>query len=507
MFMVKFLFIDLRILLITLITHGAVCICAQDKMLTKNQVMEDLDVLTELLNQKSSYVYLNGYDFRRDFENYRKNLKDSASVEDLGMFLTASIGKIGDRHSNVRGYHLKDSLYLPFAYAPIGGKVLVLRQNKDVEYEILYPQFPYLKAINGIDINLFLSEIVPKDIKAPKEAYFKNAVRNVNAVQRNYVLLHKDLPRQMRLTLTNAEFQNDTVLTLAPILRSEKLPTWDDKFSKEYGLLKSSDYNKPEVISRLFSLKEEIAYIHVPAMIGIKSAPLLLEKLQSFMASIKNESKALIVDVRDNGGGTRDLTYEFAKYFIHPDSVYIVNVTQQRGTIPLSDKLERRLESRRLFPRSVLDANEIEEANKFLKTFRPIYDLPKEKYSEYHFGIFNGKKRSEQSFYYDKPIYILANERTFSAASVFVSVFKGIPNIKIAGVRTDGSSGNNEPFSLPNSELTGRISTMVSFQKNGKTLDTYGTEPDIPIERDEDQILGKRDTQLEKLQEIILSGN
>ena len=56
-------------------------------------------------------------------------------------------------------------------------------------------------------------------------------------------------------------------------------------------------------------------------------------------------------------------------------------------------------------------------------------------------------------FYYDKPVYILANEKTFSAASVFVSAFKGLPNINIVGVTTDGSSGNSEWIDLPNSKL------------------------------------------------------
>ena len=44
---------------------------------------------------------------------------------------------------------------------------------------------------------------------------------------------------------------------------------------------------------------------------------------------------------------------------------------------------------------------------------------------------------------------------------------------------------------------------MVSFQKDGKILDTYGTEPDIIIERDIKQIFWKSDTQLEELKEII----
>lgn len=44
---------------------------------------------------------------------------------------------------------------------------------------------------------------------------------------------------------------------------------------------------------------------------------------------------------------------------------------------------------------------------------------------------------------------------------------------------------------------------MLSFQRNGKTLDGNGTEPDIIIQTDENQVLNGYDTQLNKLVEII----
>ena len=84
-----------------------------------------------------------------------------------------------------------------------------------------------------------------------------------------------------------------------------------------------------------------------------------------------------------------------------------------------------------------------------------------------------------------------------------VAIFKDLPNVKIAGVNTDGSSGNSERFELPNSKLRGKMSTMVSFQKNGQILDGFGTEPDIRIERDLNQIFWKNDSQLKELKEII----
>lgn len=477
---------------------------AQTKVLTKQQVKEDIDTLKKILNNKSSYVYLNGYDFNKDFENYKRTINDSIRLEDFGLFLTKTIGKIGDRHSSVREYEVRDSLFLPFVYAPDGNKVVVLTRNKDKKLEILNPKFPYLKNIDRFSTEDFLLKIHPKEISAPKKSYFTMAVREIRDIQKNYKILGKPLPKEIRLTLSDPSFKNDTFLVLSPVGRKQTLRPWDEKFESDYLLVKDDDYNKVEIVNKLFNVKDKIGYIQLPAMASKEDAPLLFDKIKSFMKSIQNDSRALIIDVRSNGGGTRDLTYELAKYFIHPDSVYVVNAAKQRGLIPLSKEYVESLNSRNLFSFSELDNREQKTVKKILKTFKPMYELNDKKYSEYYFGLLNGKKLANQSFYYDKPVYILANEKSFSAASVFVAVFKGIPNVKIVGVTTDGSSGNSDRFELPNSAIRIKLSTMISFQKDGKILDGFGTEPDIKIERDLQQILWKSDTQLDKLRSFIL---
>ena len=315
------------------------------------------------------------------------------------------------------------------------------------------------------------------------------------------------MPTNIKLTLSDSKFQNDTILNVSVIEKSKRQRPWDEKFEIDYLFVKEEDYNKQEIIDKLFSLQDNIAYIKIPEMVEKDEAPPLFKKVNSFMQSINNDSEALIIDVRANTGGTRDLLYEFAKYLIHPDSIYVINATKQRGPLPLPEDYRKSLHNRFLFPLSELDKGEREKATEFLKTFQPIYELDEKKYSEYYFGLLNGKKLAKPAFYYNKPVYILANEKTFSAASVFVSAFKGIPNIRIVGVTTDGSSGNSEWVDLPHSKLFGKISTMVSFQKDGNILDGYGTKPDIKIERDINQVLWQSDTQLEKLRKLILTRN
>ena len=480
---------------------------AQNNWLSKEEITEDIEFLTKTLNEKSSYVYLNGYDFNADFAAYLKVLPDSTRLEDFGIFISNTLAKIGDRHSSlngIRGYDLNESLFLPFIYAPVNDRVIVLNKNQDNELEILNSNFPFLKKIEEIAIDDFLQKTRPEDLKAPKETHFTYAVRDIRDIEKNYLLLNRPLSKEIKLTLSDTSFENDTVLTVSVIDKSKRLRPWDEKFEVDYLFVKDEDFNKREIIEKLFSVEEDIAYIRIPEMVSKDEAPLLFDRVNSFMQAIQNDTEALIIDLRANSGGTRDLLYEFAKYLIHPDSIYVVNATKQRGPLPLPKDYKKSLHNRFLFSLSELDKREREKTVEFLQTFKPIYELDSKKYSEYYFGLLNGKKLAKKSFHYNKPVYILANEKTFSAASVFVSAFKGLPNIKIVGVTTDGSSGNSDWVDLPNSKLFGKISTMVSFQKDGNILDGYGTKPHLKMERDISQVLWQSDTQLEKLRELIL---
>ena len=108
-------------------------------------------------------------------------------------------------------------------------------------------------------------------------------------------------------------------------------------------------------------------------------------------------------------------------------------------------------------------------------------------------------------FRLEAPIYILINERTFSAASVFAGALKGAPNITLVGVRSDGSSGLSKKYRLPHSQIEVKLSTMLSFQRDGHLFDGNGTGPDLVVERSLDQIMGKEDFQLNYLLDKIRS--
>lgn len=497
----------MKIYIIILLSIFSLTCKAQNETeyLTKSEIENDLKYFDNFLQSQSSYQGLNGFDYRKDFANYLEQIRDDDNISksDFGIFLTKTIGKIGDRHSYIRGYDLPSNLFLPFVVAPLNDKVVAINYNKSKkEYHLLYQEFPFLKAINTIQIDDFLKKIVPEDINAPEIALRTRSVKQLKYMADNYAIMGENIPEDFEFTFTNGK--TDTIVKIPLEIKRSTYITWDEKFARVNNP-RRKDLNNTEKIKNLFTIDENnIAYLRIPVMAYKEDALVFFETINKFMDKAKT-SKSLIIDVRGNGGGTRHLIKELAGYFVNPDSTYIVNATRQRGELPLNEDFKDDLHNRFLFSKNELDDKERDLVNNFMSNFVPVYNLDDNKYSEFHYFVLNGKKLTQGKYHYNKPIYILANEKSFSAASVFASVFKGLPNIKLVGVNTDGSSGNSERFELPNSKLRGKISTMVSFQKNGQILDGIGTKPDIIIKRNLDQILWKEDYQLNRLIEIIKS--
>lgn len=68
-------------------------------------------------------------DINEDLDRHQRNLRHTISLEEFGLFLGETMGKIGDRHASVRGYRTQDTLYLPLIFAPVKDKVLVLHRD------------------------------------------------------------------------------------------------------------------------------------------------------------------------------------------------------------------------------------------------------------------------------------------------------------------------------------------------------------------------------------------
>ena len=193
-------------------------------------------------------------------------------------------------------------------------------------------------------------------------------------------------------------------------------------------------------------LKENIGYIHYSSFesgLGDGNIDLILNYF--------NKAKALIFDVRDNGGGN------------------LTNV----------EDLVNRFISQRILAGYIIHKNGPGH-NDFDKPFA------------YYIDPVGGGHLA-----WEKPVIVLTNRSTFSAANNFVSIMKYLPNVTVIGSTTGGGSGM--PF---NSELANgwniRFSACSILDCNRQSTES-GVEPSegCAVDMDPQAALDGHDTILD----------
>lgn len=103
---------------------------------------------------------------------------------------------------------------------------------------------------------------------------------------------------------------------------------------------------------------------------------------------------------------------------------------------------------------------------------------------------------------YQKPVVLLVNATTFSSAENLCVTFKGAHRGKIIGTPTGGSTGN--PISIDLGFGLGcRICTKYELDAEGNEFIGLGIHPDIVVEEDVNAFLKNRDNVIEKALEVL----
>lgn len=101
------------------------------------------------------------------------------------------------------------------------------------------------------------------------------------------------------------------------------------------------------------------------------------------------------------------------------------------------------------------------------------------------------------SFIYEKPVALLINGMSFSAAEQFPVLMKQMPTVTTVGDTTGGGGGANEVFILPSGKRL-RMPTRYFTKSNGEMVEWNGVYPDIWVGQTEEDIRQGRDKQLER---------
>lgn len=192
----------------------------------------------------------------------------------------------------------------------------------------------------------------------------------------------------------------------------------------------------------------KVGYMYVPDFEGAVSA-----NNMAYIIRACKDCKGLIVDVRNNGGGSLDYAMQLAATFFDSDKV--VGYWQHKSG-------------------SGHDAFSPLEARRLDKDLMPSSWL--------------------------RPVVVLCNRKTYSAANFFVSAMMQAPHAVIMGGKSGGGGGMPLSYELPNGWLV-RFSSVRMFDADRRSIEP-GIDPQIEVD---DNPQTDRDEIIEAAIKVILS--
>jgi len=444
--------------------------------LTRKEAEQDLDQLEWYLERRYSYLKMKGVDYRAALDTIRSSLGDGIPTGALALQIHKFLMLFGDGHTVVRS--LRDC-FIPVGYAPFlvtesAGRLVAFKVDRSA---FLDADHHYLESMDGIPVERWLEAARETVARGSPQYVRQRSVRNLRYVQylRRELGLKESDAVQVELASEDEKSRRTLELKLAI-----KFPRYG------IGAARASEV-----------LPGNVGYLRMPAIMYHTAE--FQADLMAIMDRLK-ETRALIIDVRENGGGSRAPLLTLFPFFAGPDDPpRIANVAAYRlHEGDRRDKKEGYLEDRYVFPLTSRRWSGAERAvlESFAKTFRPEWSPPEDEFSAWHYLVL-GRSEDTRYYHYDRPVIILMSTTNYSACDIFLGAFKGWKNVTLMGTPSGGGSGRYRTYRLHNSLIAVNLSSMASFRPNGKLYDGNGIQPDIIAEPIATDFIGETDPVLD----------
>lgn len=447
------------------ILTGLLSLQVSAQQFSKTDVLSDLEYLKSSLEETHFNLY--GHTTKAEFEQnflavQNEIQKDSFSVLEVTNLFQKVVAKANNAHTRVPfpipsyvQFFESGGVVFPLEVAIEDAKVLVRKNWSD---NTSIQTGSELKSINGLPITEVLERIYP--LIAAESLYFKNTLIESFTLPRYY---WQAFGEQKNFEV--AIFQNGKRSAYA----LEAIKSWDD-----YEM-KRSDIVKEDWALKLFS---NAAYLRPGNLSGD------LEKYKAFIDSAfveinANKYKALIIDLRYNGGGDE------------PFSNYLVSYIADK---PFKWNSKFQLKSSRILKDDVRQNRDTTQAY-----WKWILSLGNGEIGDYDFGFHEVQPKAKR---FQGKVYVLVNRHSFSQATVAAAQIQDYGLGVIVGEETaehPNLLASIFAYSLPKTKIQVDASKGKIYRVNGID-DGKGVIPDIVIK---DHLLDEKDEILEGLLEQI----
>ena len=445
------------------------------KTMPRKDLLEDCDYLEEMIANCYSYADRRGEDWRGALDAVRLSLSgtDKTGRDTFLWRLTRFMGVFGDPHSSFGAGYGGPRGRVPVIFVPRGDKLLAVKEDRSA---FLDPECPYVTAINEKPVAAWLtaaSEGVPRASPQYQQRLTAEALSGLEAIA---VQMGDKPGRGFKLQLASADGSRKAEANV-PLGRGSR----------------ARDRTWPAT-----GIRDGIGILRIAEM---DSGEAFISSLNQAMMTYK-ETRGLIIDVRDNGGGTQDAIRTVLPWLMKPgDAPKVINVAAYRLPLVLPRPNPSGflgLSGRGLHPFTSKVWNDAERASitAFLKTWKPQWTLPAGKFSDWHFMAIS-PATNPAAMPYTKPVIVLHDAGCFSATDNFLGALKDHPGVTLMGTTSGGGSGRMASYQLPHSGFPLTLCQMASFSAAGRTYDGNGVPPDVLLEAAPEDALRGHDSVLD----------
>lgn len=449
-----------------------------DGLIAADDYLHDLDFFGRRLVDDSSYLTRRGFDYEAELSRIRESVDEETSIAGFAADLHKLVMQIGDCHAWVSSDTWPGSdQYLPLRPADTVSGIAALGISRD---KPLHSEYPYIESIDGIPLDRWMTAASMYVPRGSPQLIRRESLWWLGQI----ALIRRDLGLPAKETVTIGLRGSDGSNRVEKRLRLTR---------QRYSVARV-----PIAASR--RINDEIGYLRIARMDDRVVQP-TVGQIRSF-----RDTDGMIIDVRDNGGGTYSVLRAVYGFFV-PEAArpYVTNVAAYR--------LSRRFSEDHLAYRPTYRADwkgwsDVERAaiRDAAASFTPHWMPPEGMFSQWHYMVLS-RQRSGRAvgdyFYYDRPVILLTNAGSFSATDGFISALADLPQVTVLGEPSGGGSGSKRGFTLPRTGLRVTLSSMASFRNNGQLFDGNGVEVDVRATPTLEDFTNGTDSVLERAVSLI----
>jgi len=430
----------------------------------------DIEAFGAGLKDQFAYLGLGEVDLDRELAQIREGF-DGGQVDilELRLELHRLLMRFGDGHAQVRSnlpLGQRGDKYLPFLLVEAQGGVVAVLPDRSALVE---PEAPFVRSIDGKTMDEWIELARPYVANGSPQLIRRRALGDMREIDWVRRALREEPGGPLQVTFSSAD-GSETVERELEL--SSRRPTYGDWPRSKSTILEG-----------------DIGYLRIARMDGDVDS--LHEAMEEFV-----DTEGLIVDVRGNGGGTRELLLALGGYLIGPKEPAVVgNIAQYR----LSERFDRdHLEARYMHRADWEGWNDRqrEAIEAAAATFKPEWQ-PVGEFSEWHYLVMD-RTGHPAEYFYDLPVVVLSDAGCFSATDIFLGAVELLPRVTLLGTASSGGSARSQSFRLPKTGLEVRCASMASFRPDGRLYDGRGIEVDVEVlPAPEDFLRAGGDSQLE----------